>query len=279
MAIILLEGLDRTGKSTVAKEFKDQGYEVIHMSAPPKELSQPGYVGPSYLDMMVDLLQSCVTKDVVLDRTHYGELIWPNIYGRRPQLSEEDFEILREIEETAGVQRILMHDPNVEAHWQRCVENKEPLTRAQFLKARQLYDRMADKYGFEKKTLNDFTPTKNPSEGVLAKSDSTSSKWDTHSAGSTGDNKARVHSVGVSNGRTTEQVKLEQANAINEILSRRLIKSKGPVYDELETEVRHFLQDKLGKIFGENKTNELTPDEIIILKAFCRRLKEKETSK
>ena len=45
---IILEGLDRTGKSSVADYYRQQGYEVVHMSAPDKKYSQSGYTGPSY---------------------------------------------------------------------------------------------------------------------------------------------------------------------------------------------------------------------------------------
>lgn len=126
------------------------------MSAPDKTMSQPGYVGPSYLDQMVQMLTDVNGRDVVLDRSHYGELVWPQVYGRKPMLTDEDMEILREIESNMDVTRILMVDSNAEAHWQRCVDNKEPLTKVQFVKARSLFSGVADKYGFERKTLKDF---------------------------------------------------------------------------------------------------------------------------
>src|SRR5277367_4244102 len=107
MALIILEGLDRTGKSSVAQMFESQGFELVHMSAPDKAMSQPGYVGPSYLDQMVELLTTCTGRNVVLDRSHYGELVWPQIYGRKPQLNDEDMEILREIESNMDTTRIL----------------------------------------------------------------------------------------------------------------------------------------------------------------------------
>src|ERR1035437_8657610 len=165
MALVLLEGLDRTGKTTVAEFFESKGYEVVHLSAPGKEF----HAGHSYLDAMVDLLQRGAGRDLVIDRTHYGELIWPQIYNRKPLLGEDDFEILREIEESIGVKRILMHDPNAEAHWQRCVDNKEPLTKVQCVRARSIYASMGAKYGFESITLPAFAKEFGLDESILAK--------------------------------------------------------------------------------------------------------------
>ena len=94
MAWIILEGLDRTGKSTVAELYKRQGYEVVHMSAPNKKFTQPGYTGPSYLDEMIDIYMKYSHKDVCFDRSPYGETVWPFVYGRKAQLSEEEIESL-----------------------------------------------------------------------------------------------------------------------------------------------------------------------------------------
>lgn len=263
MSLILLEGLDRTGKSSLAKHFESQGYEIIHLSAPSKKYIQPGYTGPSYLDDMMELLQQASTKDIVLDRTHYGELIWPIVYTRDPMLSDEDIQILIEMEDAVGCRRILMHDPDLEAHWQRCVDNKEPLNRAQFLRARTLYERMAKTYGFEKMVLTDVpgfkdvktqvqkpTPVPMPSDGEpLRKSPDTS--------------------------KTKEQTKLEKANAINDVLSRRILKGKGDVYDQIEDEVRSFLNNKLGTILGSEQPDSFSKDEMVVLRALLNRLKEK----
>lgn len=240
------------------------------MSAPDRALSQPGYTGPSYLDQMVDLISSCASKDVVLDRTHYGELIWPNIFNRKPLLNDDDYQVLREVEETVDVTRILMHDPNVEAHWQRCVDNNEPLTRIQFLQARMLYERMANKYKFEKKTLKDYVEIKDHSSRA-AQSLEPVEVSSSNVSRTTGPSGAGI--------KTPEQLKLEKANAINTVLSKRIIKSKGAMFDELETDIRGFLRERLGKIFGEQKQSDLTKDEVQIIKLLCKTFKDKEKTR
>lgn len=260
MPLILLEGLDRTGKSTIAKKFEAEGYEVVHLSAPSKKYKEPGYAGPSYLDDMMDLLHQATTRNMVLDRTHYGELIWPNVYGREPSLTDDDIEVLREMEEAVGVRRILMHDPDVESHWRRCVANNEPLTRPQFLRARTLYERMAKQYGFEKIVLSDLPEFKAQTEVPDATTPTSEQAA------------SEPKSI-----KSKEQLKLEKANAINDVLSRRIIKGKSEIYDEIESEVRLFLNNKLGTILGSEQPDSFSKDEIFVLRALINRLKEKES--
>jgi hypothetical protein len=256
--------------------FEDQGFEIIHMSAPDRAMSQPGYEGPTYLEMMVEMLSDLAGKNVVLDRSHYGELVWPQVYGRLSLLSDEDIEYLREIEENMDVTRILMHDPNNEAHWQRCVDNQEPLTKPQFVKARSLYSAMADKHGFDRKTLKDFPDAVQPlpadsvaRQSTVAEKADQSQSLDS-AAKSTGNTSSGL-------AKTKEQLKLERANIINEVLDKRIIKGKGPMYDDVERSVRHFLNTELGKILGTTTaTPGLSNEEVELLKFFCKRLKDKE---
>jgi hypothetical protein len=278
MALIILEGLDRTGKSSVAEMFQKQGFDIVHMSAPPKEMQRDGYAGPSYLEMMVDMLGELQGRDVVLDRSHYGELIWPQVYGRKALLSDEDVEYLREIENNMDTTRILMHDPNNEAHWQRCVDNKEPLTKPQFVKARSLYSALADKYGFDRKTLKDFPDAEQPlpSNGNNKGSKSADaskivSETSDSSSETSGDKDKNLS-------KTKEQLKLEKANVINEVLEKRIIKGKGAMYDDVERSVRHFLNGELGKILGTSSpsVSGFSNEEMELLKFFCKRLKDKE---
>lgn len=256
MSLIILEGLDRTGKSTVAEYYNTQHYELVHQSAPAK-----GTTHDLFLEEMMQLITTASHKDVILDRSYYGELVWPAVYGRESLLTEDSLEILKELETTVGVTKILMVDPNVEAHWKRCVDNKEPLTKPQFIKARALFTTLVDSHGFVKKTLQDwpelvkatvvpeFKPNTNPV---------------------TVDSLLKL---------TKEQVKLETANAINDVLSKRILKSKGQIYDQLENNLRTYLNTELGKIFGtktETSSGQFSSEEVELLKFFCKKLKEKQ---
>jgi len=272
MALIILEGIDRTGKSSVAKFYQDKGFELIHMSAPPKGTSASAYLGE-----MVDLLISFTGRDVVLDRSHYGELVWPQVYNREALLGDDEMESLRELEDSLETERILMHDTNTEAHWKRCVDNKEPLTKQQFIKARTLYSSMADKYGFTRKTLNDFPEAAAIAAQVASNSDKPTP--DTKGEEASSKLSAAKSSPEVDH-RTPQQQKLDRANAINEVLAKRIIKSKGPMFDDLERSVRSFLNTELGKIFGNaSQATGFNNEEVELLKFFCEHLKNKETNK
>lgn len=263
MSLIILEGLDRTGKSSVAAYFQAKGFELIHQSAPPK-----GQTADNFLEEQVQLVASAATRNIVLDRSYYGELVWPQVYGRDSLLNDESLEVLRELEEQVGTTRILMTDNNVEAHWKRCVDNNEPMTKPQFIKARALFGSLADKHGFDRKTLLDFPEVpiipQEPKEKPVAVVEATAPK---------------PVATAPKMQLTKEQMKLETANAINDVLSKRIIKQKGQFYDQIEIGLRTYLNTELGKILGtkaENVAGQFSNDELEILRAFCKQVKEKQ---
>ncbi len=278
MAIVILEGVDRSGKSSVAKLYESQGYKVVHMSAPDKKYKEYGYVGPSYLDDYIDMLSSWGVENVVMDRSAYGELIWPRIYGREPLLSEDDIEVIAEIESVMGVERILMEDPDQEAHWKRCVDNKEPLNKNQFITARAMYNTLVKNYGFRKQRLADFPK---PEEKV----DVVDTAVEPGVAVGTGSGPYEtVEMDGVTYEipppkLTPEQTKLAKANAINTILSKTILKAKGPEFVELENDIRGFLNTKLGLLLGSSSDQTFNQDEVEVLKMLCTQLKQKEQLK
>lgn len=287
MALVLLEGLDRTGKSTVASYFETLGFEIVHMAAP------KGVTADEYLQDMVDLLSSAATKDLVLDRTHYGELVWPQVYGtpqrpRTPLLNEEDIEALREIEDSVGVQRIWMTDDDLKAHWQRCVDNKEPLDKAQFTRARALFSNVAAKYGFEKVTLQTFVKKFPDAQAIVDGQKATDLETKTLQMSGPDENgkykTTEVDTSGPANsstaakypGKSQEQHKLEVANIINDVLSKRILKGKGTVYDNLENELRAFLNTKLGKLLGGAPSDtSLNQEEVQFYKEMFKRAMNK----
>jgi len=253
MAWIIVEGIDRSGKSSVAEMYKQDGYEVFHMEAPDEKYREPGYTGPSYLDECMDIYMHLDGKDVIFDRSPYGELVWPDVYGRKNQLSSEDIEILRELETSNNARYIHMSDPDYEAHWQRCVDNKEPLNRSQFNAAVALYDKLEKRFSFERKQLSDF---KDLSKSTLKEVEPL--KTETKPV-----EKKSIH-----------QLKLEEANAINTLLLARIVKKKGEAFDKLEGSIRSHLQDKLAGIFSGNSKNTLTDEEIFIFKKYVDKLKQ-----
>lgn len=294
MAWILVEGLDRSGKSSVAESYRKKGYAVVHMEAPSKKYYQDGYAGESYLEEIVRLYAKYEGQNVLFDRTIYGELIWPNIYGRQSLLEAEDLDYLAQIENNNSVEKILMFDANTEAHWQRCVDNDEPLTRQQFGRASIFYDRLTKEYGFKKKQLTDFPEimqkTQIASEQKSTTTDSSAKEGLRGNDGNTDNSKptSQVTNVGERVGNTGStavapqhavpdfDAKLQLANTIREVLQGKILRKKGGTYDDLEKDIKEFLQKKLEEVFvGKPTEHSFSEDEIAVLKVFAKRVKEK----
>lgn len=275
---IICAGLDRSGKTTLASTLQDKyGFKVIHFGAPDKKYSQPGYTGPSYVEDLIDQLTFLSGQNVVFDRSWYGEVaVWPEVYGRKPQLSIEDMQILKEIEDQNDTKRIFMTDLDVRSHWDRCVANKEPLTLQQFKHAHKLYGEMADKYEFTpcvlSAVLNGSIFT------TLGLSTGTTISEEIKPQPESIKNNQEVKDMEIPQQNkmlTKEQQILQQANVINEILSSRILKKKNEYYDAIEGKLRDFLNNELAVLLGMNvqKQSELTRDEISFLRILIGKAK------
>ena len=148
--LIILEGLDKTGKSTVAEHFrKEKRFEYIHMTAPAK-----WHTRDSYYTEMLHLIASTAGKNVVIDRSWYGELVWPSIFCRTPLLSFSDVQDLSAIARIVHkdqLEAIYMYDPDRDAHLARIAKFKEPSYDFNF--ARSLYDNAT--YSFQRLTFQE----------------------------------------------------------------------------------------------------------------------------
>jgi dephospho-CoA kinase len=281
MSLICLEGVDKTGKSTIASLYSDLGYTVVHMSAPDKKYNDPKYIGPTYFDEMVEMYEGFTHGDFLCDRTIYGETIWSKVYKRRPQLLEPDINFLRDMENELGVRRILLVDEDVEAHWNRCVKNKEPLTREQFDKAYALYYDMAAKYDFEVMTMPALYLELTGEEFVGANKKPLEIKPIIPlKKSSVAVSEPKIEVVRTQNFVTDNDPKerLAEANAINTILAAPILKKKGDAFERIENEIRTFLNGKLKKLMG-TPSDDLTSEEIFVLKTMVQRMKDKGVSK
>ena len=151
MALVYTEGLDKTGKTTVAEYFKKQGYEYIHMSAPAK-----GHTKSSYIAEILVIIANTSGKNVYLDRGWVGEAVWPQIYNREPLLDNTDiiiFNLLCERIHDGDVSYIYMYDDNKEAHQERLRKFKEPSY--DYDKVYNLYKEVMEEYSFEFITFQD----------------------------------------------------------------------------------------------------------------------------
>jgi hypothetical protein len=234
---------------------------------------------------MIDLVSSAANKDIVMDRTHYGELVWPQIYNRKALLTDDDIEAIREVEASVGVQRLWFTDDNLSAHWQRCIDNKEPLDKAQFTRARGLFSSMASQYGFEKVTLQTFLKQFPEAQAIADEMAGTALATKTVQVTGSGDNQVTtvvdataepISTTGVKHTKkSAQQQKLDVANAINYIMSKRILKTKSTVYDDIENEIRHFLNSKLGKLLGgESSELSFTQEEVQFYKTMYKKAKQ-----
>ena len=145
MSLWVLEGMDRVGKSTTADLLRRRyKAEYIHMTVPAR-----WHVPYSYFTEVLHLLMSTYGKNVVMDRSFYGEAVWPHVYNRVPLLDKQnmyDLIHIAKILHKQEVQCIYMYDPNTEAHKNRLLQDKEPLY--DYDKVSLLYKQMAIDHKF-----------------------------------------------------------------------------------------------------------------------------------
>jgi thymidylate kinase len=125
MTIFLLEGMDKTGKSTAAELLRIKyKCNYIHMTAPAKF-----HTRESYFAEMLHTIALTAGKNVVIDRTWYGEQVWPFVYDRTPLLSMEDMRALTAVAthlHRHDLHLYYMYDNDKDAHQARLREFKEP---------------------------------------------------------------------------------------------------------------------------------------------------------
>lgn len=121
MKLILLEGLDKSGKSTIANWLKDNyDFEIIKFSAPKK--------GDDVYKIYLDTLNKLKPyKNYVIDRMHWSEAVYGPIYREKSQLDQDKlWNIDEKINELNGIVVYCFND----IHWfeRKFKEDKEEFT-------------------------------------------------------------------------------------------------------------------------------------------------------
>lgn len=114
--ITIIEGADATGKTTMAKYLASKtNATYLHASHP---------TSSNYIDEYIKPINSL---NMVLDRWHIGEVIWPTIYNRESLFTEEDFDLCNWELATLGVNLIVLvrHEDKIVDELLRRGEEKE----------------------------------------------------------------------------------------------------------------------------------------------------------
>ena len=110
---IIIEGPDATGKSTLASKLKKLGMKVINSTS--KTRNDFAY--------HMDLLN--YQDNTVFDRFHVGEMVYPEIYGRKGMLTSDEFiKITTRITENNDL-FIVFYTSDIEVLKQRLIERGE----------------------------------------------------------------------------------------------------------------------------------------------------------
>lgn len=81
--VIILEGVDKTGKSTLAKDLSAlTGYPVVHLSVPPEDVD--------YEKHLISLI-AFHPDGVIFDRFHLGDYVYAGLTREEPALSPRGF--------------------------------------------------------------------------------------------------------------------------------------------------------------------------------------------
>lgn len=113
MALVFIEGVDHTGKSTLAGELKrlfqerDPGHDVRvqHFSAPRSDALHE-YVAPI-------LNYDHEREHLVLDRFHVGEAVWPKYFGRESRMTDVERALIEQFLVSIGAVGVLAQRPEI----------------------------------------------------------------------------------------------------------------------------------------------------------------------
>lgn len=120
--IIIIEGVDGSGKTMLAEQLQEQtGYKLIHRSKPESEEEKQ-----QMLKMYIDLITA--GEDVIFDRCWYSEIVYGQIMRDESHISMQqmyDLEVL-----VAKVGGIIIHcTGKIDTLWQRaCLRGEDYIT-------------------------------------------------------------------------------------------------------------------------------------------------------
>ena len=134
--VLILEGPDGSGKTTLAQYFADiRGFQIIHTGKP-----EPGEnLLVSYATVLNNAILS--GKNVVFDRLQLGESIYGPIMRGHDQLGEEGQIILQRIVRAADVKQVICLPP-----YEVCLANWKKRHAREYVQDETIYGRIFEEY-------------------------------------------------------------------------------------------------------------------------------------
>ena len=142
---IILEGVDCCGKSTLAKNMKNilGDVDIVHCTgSDPKDF---------------DFYHQTMRKlNVIYDRHLVGEMIYPEIFNREPNLTEEEFEELLNIADKLGVYIFIIIPDNdvIKARLDAERPNEEDEIKQRYAYINRRFEEIALKYNNKHRSIN-----------------------------------------------------------------------------------------------------------------------------
>ncbi len=124
---IIIEGIDGTGKTTLAKKLIKEfpNHEYIHETN--KTVYSDEYIKKYYLS----------NKKIIFDRSIIGEVVWPKIFNRKAQLSALQLQTIFSRMKKTVVIRLTRHLRDIKKTY---IERCDKIDTFEILRARLEYD-------------------------------------------------------------------------------------------------------------------------------------------
>lgn len=153
--IIILEGIDRAGKSTFAKWLADnKGFRQFHFGKP------DGNAFVEYADFLFNTVEPNAEKDdFVIDRYMYGEFVYAPIYGRKTHMDYHKLRFLESYFAKYDTRLVIAENP-LDENWRLIQEENEGIiTSVEAAIGIREYFRSLAKDSMLKNAVFDYTKT------------------------------------------------------------------------------------------------------------------------
>ena len=130
---IIIEGADGTGKTTLVKKLaKTYGLDSLNINR----------YDPNNFNFYLETLKK---TNVIFDRHFIGEMIYPEVFNRKENLNEEDFEWLLNYARENGIVIIILHTQE-ETLTKRQKPNEYPEVLNNIIEINKRFKEIAEKY-------------------------------------------------------------------------------------------------------------------------------------